>query len=120
MTTPQGIIEYIQPRRSIYNEGKHLIYRLQLRLNKCTKMAVVLFANSPHNLVRRPIYSHVVLIHRIIPTAWRTRHQLSKIHPWPMTMDQAQSSSGSSTNLVIHHSTQLGRLRKYAAKPLKG
>src|ERR1041385_6210879 len=83
-------------------------------------MAVVLFANSPHNLVRGPIYSHVVLIHRILPTTWRTRHHLSKIHPRPMTMDQAQSSSGSSTNLMIHHSTQLGRLRKYATKPLQG
>src|ERR1041385_682111 len=83
-------------------------------------MAVVLFANSPHNLVRRPIYSHVVLIHRMIPTAWRTRHHLRKIHPRPMTMDQTQSSSGSSTNLMIHHSTQLGRLRKYATELLKG
>src|SRR3954463_15021587 len=98
-------MEYTPPRRSIHNEGKHLIFRLQLRLNKCTQMAVVLFANSPHYLARRFIYSHVVLIHRIIPIAWRTPPPPEQNPPRPMTMNQTQSSSGSSTNLMIHHST---------------
>src|ERR1041385_6987505 len=61
-----------------------------------------------------------MLIHRVIPATRRTPHHLSNISSRPVTMDQAQSSTGSSMNLVIHHATQLCRLRKYAAKHLKG
>src|SRR4051812_1187853 len=42
------------------------------------------------------------------PATWRTFHHLCNISPRPMTMDQAQGSSRSSMNLVIHHTTELG------------
>ena len=93
--------------------------RFLLGPNTSTQMAVILFNDTPHYMTCKTLNCRILVIHQLVPAARRPPHNFIKIYTRPVTMDQAQSRPSPRPNLMIHYTTQLGRLSKEVAKHLK-